>query len=395
MSVLQVLVFAFTLWMGLYALSRADDRRGLAYAGLGLLIYAVVLGLVLVAATHDEPLTWQPYLVLASVPCWIMALLHLHRLARDLSRFQRISFFAYIAAVFFLLTIALLLIPQTLFKSADLLVAMSCDIVIMGYVLARMHIRADGEALLPDALRSLVLAAGGGMLFGGQTALIIALQPATPSAQYMLLTVLASVMVIAVFYRPLLRGIERLIHVPDPGLQTTRTALQQTVDELAHADTSIDPLSLSRAEFERITRRALSMMNHPHRLIASPLMQFPLLDQYLQPSGAKAGLLDRAQGLRTMLSDSIQKLKPDADSTPTPTEEWRHYNALYLPYVLGIKPFTLQPLPDDIDAETRHIAEWIRAQVPERTFHNWQNAAAKLIARDLWEQLQHYHSDKS
>ncbi|NDJ55255.1 MAG: hypothetical protein GYB68_19460, partial [Chloroflexi bacterium] len=46
----------------------------------------------------------------------------------------------------------------------------------------------------------------------------------------------------------------------------------------------------------------------------------------------------------------------------------------------------------ELDDDTRHVIEWFRAQVPERTLYNWQNAAAKLVAQDLREQMQAHRS---
>jgi len=39
----------------------------------------------------------------------------------------------------------------------------------------------------------------------------------------------------------------------------------------------------------------------------------------------------------------------------------------------------------DLQAHEKDALSWFQAFVPERTLHNWQNTAAKLIANDLWE----------
>ena len=65
------------------------------------------------------------------------------------------------------------------------------------------------------------------------------------------------------------------------------------------------------------------------------------------------------------------------------SDEWRHYNALYFPYVAGLKPYSSRATHDHLDADARAALDWFRTAVPERTLHNWQNAAAKLIAQDL------------
>ena len=93
--------------------------------------------------------------------------------------------------------------------------------------------------------------------------------------------------------------------------------------------------------------------------------------------------LDRAHSLKSLLTQSIQKLKPQSDSKFGTTDEWRYYNALYFPYVLGLKPYTRRADSDSLSEETRAALDWFQTSVPERTLHNWQNTAARLIAEDL------------
>jgi hypothetical protein len=93
--------------------------------------------------------------------------------------------------------------------------------------------------------------------------------------------------------------------------------------------------------------------------------------------------LDRAQGLKALLVQNIQKLKPQSDMKFGMTDEWRYYNALQFPYVLGLKPYTRRADYDSLDETSRAALDWFQTSVPERTLHNWQNAAAKLIAEDL------------
>ena len=42
---------------------------------------------------------------------------------------------------------------------------------------------------------------------------------------------------------------------------------------------------------------------------------------------------------------------------------------------------------DEFDDDTRAVVEWFRGQVPERTLHNWQNTATRLVAQDLREMM--------
>jgi hypothetical protein len=65
------------------------------------------------------------------------------------------------------------------------------------------------------------------------------------------------------------------------------------------------------------------------------------------------------------------------------TDEWRYYNALHFPYVVGLKPYTRRADYDSLDETSRAALDWFQTSVPERTLHNWQNAAAKLIAEEI------------
>ncbi len=38
---------------------------------------------------------------------------------------------------------------------------------------------------------------------------------------------------------------------------------------------------------------------------------------------------------------------------------------------------------DSLDDVSRAALDWFQTSVPERTSHNWQNSAAKLIAEDI------------
>jgi hypothetical protein len=65
------------------------------------------------------------------------------------------------------------------------------------------------------------------------------------------------------------------------------------------------------------------------------------------------------------------------------THKWRYYNALYFPYVTGLKPYSQRTQHIPSDPVSCKALEWFRTQVPERTLYNWQNAATKLIVQDL------------
>ncbi len=105
------------------------------------------------------------------------------------------------------------------------------------------------------------------------------------------------------------------------------------------------------------------------------------------PRGDGDDALERAAELKALLAESIARLKPRRGPSGCgdfgASDEWRYYNALYFPYVVGLKPYSRRAGPDRLDPAARQVLEWFRANVPERTLRNWQNAAAKLVARDL------------
>ena len=99
-----------------------------------------------------------------------------------------------------------------------------------------------------------------------------------------------------------------------------------------------------------------------------------------------AALLERAAELKAILAESIARLKPRERSDFGTTDAWRYYNALYFPYVVGLKPYSRRPGTNHLDPVARQALDWFAAMVPERTLHNWQNAAAKLVAQDVRRQ---------
>jgi hypothetical protein len=161
--------------------------------------------------------------------------------------------------------------------------------------------------------------------------------------------------------------------------------LRAAASALPRLDDALELKSLEDAEFNRLTRRAISHMGDLSRLAASPLTRLPLVSTRLAARGAGGDTLDRAAELKALLAESILRLKPRDKGDFGTSDEWRHYNALYFPYVVGLKPYSLRVEQNGFDPTAREALAWFRASVPERTLHNWQNAAAKLVAKDLRE----------
>ena len=115
-------------------------------------------------------------------------------------------------------------------------------------------------------------------------------------------------------------------------------------------------------------------------------VRLSLIEARLGRQAATDSTLERAAELKALLAESIERLKPRDQGDFGTADEWRHFNALYYPYVAGLKPYSRRASYDDLDPPLRDALDWFQSQVPERTLHNWQNAAAELVAQDVREQ---------
>jgi hypothetical protein len=109
-----------------------------------------------------------------------------------------------------------------------------------------------------------------------------------------------------------------------------------------------------------------------------------LIEKRLKERNAIDNTLERAAELKVLLAESIARLKPAGPKGFDSSDEWRYYNALYFPYVSGMKPYS-RAQGRDLSPDEQEALDWLQAYVPERTLYNWQNTGAKLVANDLWE----------
>ena len=266
------------------------------------------------------------------------------------------------------------------------LLLVGVDIVALGLALARFDALEQGETLLPDMLRSFDAAALAALLFGGQVALAMALGggPTAPLLALLLGTVAAAV-ASTTFAGRLGALLDRFAFERRPGLSDARAELRAAAEALARLDPAFDPAAVDEAEFARLTRRALSHFGDLPRLAASPLTRLPAVDHRLAARGAPDDALERAVELKALLAESVARLRPRTGERFGTAAEWRHYNALHFPYVVGLKPYGRRAAVPPTDPAARAALDWFRDTVPERTLHNWQTAAARLVARDLRE----------
>lgn len=294
-----------------------------------------------------------------------------------------------IATLFFALSVALALFPLGLLPLAWLLPLAGIDLVLLGIAIAALDTFDQGEALLPDFIRSLDYSMLTALLFAlPVTAVIVFETGATFAMRALLLMVMTLAIVIQVFGNRLQTLIDRYVLARFPRLQAARAELRAAETALPRVKMDVRFDTMDDVEFARLTRRAISSLTDLPKLAASPLTYLPLVTARLAEHGEIDNTLTRAAELKRILVESIERLRPDTSSGYRTTDEWRHFNALYFPYVLGLKPFSRAFEDDNLSDDERSVLEWFRANVPERTLHNWQTAAAKLVAQDLRERQQ-------
>lgn len=293
---------------------------------------------------------------------------------------------AVVATLFFALGNAILIIPLGLLPSWLALASTGFDVLLLGVAVAVWDAFDEGQALRADMLRSFAGSMVVAVLFGGQALIGLAVTRNEPGAQTVLGVLLFSSLAIAnavqVLADPLAGMLDRLAFSRSPTLRADRAALRHTGAGLPLR--SVDPLDdVDDETFTRLTRRALGHYADLTKLVASPLTALPVIDERLAARGAPDHPLERANELKAVLADAIGRLKPrDAGDFGT-TEQWRHYNSLYFPYVVGVRAYAQNATASGLDPVARQAWQWLVTEVPQRSLHNWQNAAARLIAADL------------
>ncbi|OBH08225.1 MULTISPECIES: hypothetical protein [unclassified Mycobacterium] len=293
------------------------------------------------------------------------------------------------ATLFFALANAILIIPLGLVPSWLALASTGFDVLALGVAVALWDAFDEGQALRADMLRSFAGCSAVATLFGGQALIGLALTRHQPATQLVLTALLFTTLTIAITVQvladPLAGLLDRLAFSKSPALRADRAALRHTGAALPLR--SPDPLGDLRDvdddTFARLTRRALGHYADLTKLVASPLTALPVIDDRLAARGAPDHPLERANELKAVLADGIARLKPRNAGDFGTTEEWRYYNSLYFPYVVGVRAYAQNATAAGLDPTARQAWQWLVTEVPQRSLHNWQNAAARLIAADL------------
>lgn len=291
-----------------------------------------------------------------------------------------------VATLFFALSNAILVIPLGLVPSWLALAATGFDVLLLGVAVALWDAFDEGQALRAAMLRSFIGAFLAVALLDGQLLIGTVVYRADADGTAVLTTTALATMAVAiaatVFAAPLAGLLDRVAFSGSPRLRAERATLRTT--EAALPLCSPSPLDdLDDDTFARLTRRALGHYGDLAKLVASPLTQLPEIDERLAARGAPDQPLERAAELRALLAERIDRLKPRDDGDFGTTEQWRYYNALYFPYVAGVRAYAQNATAAGLDPVARQAWQWFVTDVPQRSFHNWQNAAARLIAADL------------
>jgi hypothetical protein len=279
---------------------------------------------------------------------------------------------------------ALYLLPFNGLSSNWLLLLLGIDLLLPGCIAAILDASEQGEALLPDMFRSFDFSFGTVLLFSGQVAIVIILATGVTLPMLILLFAnIATSIALQTFSHRFGVLVEKLAFARFPQLRRASTELRTAATILPRVNQELDLRKLDEVEFTRYTRRALSHYGDLTHLATNPLTSLPLIEACLAKRGTKGDAIGRAMELKSLLTESILRLKPRNGDEFGTSAEWRYYNALYFPYIVGLKPYSRRTQHSHLDPVAKQALEWFRTQVPERTLHNWQTAATKLVAQDL------------
>lgn len=391
MFISLVLGYAFLLWFGMYLLQRDLRNRSMAAAGAGLLVYAFGLGAAVLTPLAGTELAGAVLLAIQTTAACLPFLGSAMLLwkSRDDSHGRPYQTLRKPVGLFIGYTCCLLglaLIPSFSAWSMLLRLAGGVLLALLAGWVAVKEIKAQGESWLPDFFRSLDYTVFFTLLFSGQVALVIFWQAGLQfTTLILLLASLAVSIAVQVCLSSLRALLDRIAFVSFPGLREERSRLRLVEQIQTRIDEEAASEEIQEEDLFRYTRRALSHFGDLQRLATSPLTQMEWISRRIRERGGTDEVLERANELKSALLECIVQLKPRSDEAFGTSDEWKYYNALYFPYVIGVKPYSLRYTEEHLDAASREALAWLRTYVPERTLYNWQNAAAKLVALSLKE----------
>lgn len=395
----HVLLFGLLWWLGSYLIVR-DFRRGLLWlAGFTLLALAGTIALDLLnrwaftIRLAQQMIRAAQFFILVSAFSGVAASVALTpgyaAWQRRLQTHPVPLALTWLGITGFSLGSIWLLITGRATPNMAVLSLMAVSLLLWGTAVAIITAAEQGEAWLPHYLRSFDYAFFTALLFGGQVGLIMIMMggPTFPLL-LLLLGMVATAVLVQVLADPVQSVLDQVAFWGHPLIRQRRSDLRAESGAVQLLDHALDLGHMDETEFTGHTRRALSHMGDLPKLAANPLTRLPLVEARLGVNGRADSSLERAGELKLILMESIERLKPVHDGDFGTTDAWRFYNALYFPYVKGLRPYSRRPAANgraDDDPTLQDARHWFQTQVPERTLHNWQNAAARLVARDLRE----------
>jgi hypothetical protein len=264
------------------------------------------------------------------------------------------------------------------------LLVISAVLFLLGLAVATLSALDQREMFLPDILRSLDGSLAVGILFGGQVlATILLVTGPSVAMRLLLLGTIAAAIAVVAFGDALQSLVDTVAFPLLTRVRKERAELRAAAAALPRANPAFDVQSLDEDELARLTRRALSHFGDLAHLASCPLIYVPLVDERLAARRATDNPIERAIELKEILAESIARLKPRGQGDFGTSDEWRYYNALYFPYVVGLKLYRQRTGTTTKDPTLREALTWFRDSVPERTLYNWQTTGARLVASDL------------
>src|SRR5215207_6416614 len=416
--VANLFFFGFTVWLGAYLLARNSRKSTVRWTGWGLIFFALAFateiiwgqtptsilllpGLCWIGATLNlfpEETPWRGLAIriwaLTILPLFILSLLNpwfsliivaallvcvlLIGVFSSRSEFQRTFAVLTVIGLFFALSTGLLILPLNWFPRRWMIPALGLDLFLLGVVITIWDALEEGESIRSHLMRSWVSS----FYYAGALAALVFIAVAidrelTPGKLTALVLVIAFGILAQTFSNPIQAVLDGLTMSHESAVNNERDILRQTADALPRLSL-VDPSNVDETEFVRLTRRAIANLGDLPKLSTSPLNHLPA-----SVTKNISNPFNRSATMKGLLTESIKRLKPVGEAEFGTTDEWRYYNALYFPYVVGLKPYARRTDQEFLDKSSRQALTWFQTSVPERTLHNWQNTAAKLVASDL------------
>lgn len=383
------------LWSGVAVLLLPEDyppreiiRRGWAFFALPVAVLMVLVGASTGAldGSAGDINTFRLVVSGGVLALLLMSVIVLLK-AFPLSMRRDAMGIALLATLFFCLGVGLWLFPLGWIPRHLMLLGIGIDLLFLGGVIAVFDAFDEGEALRQHMVHSFDAALLAASILSVQVVIVMALDTgATFAMMLLLLLMIATGILWQTMAGRIQFVVDRVVFGGGSRVGVSRQQLRSAGEALSRMDETVQADMLDEQEFTRLTRRALSHFNDLPRLASSPLTRLPLIDARLSVQAISGDTLERAAELRALLMESIERLKPRGEGAFGTSDAWRFYNALYFPYVQGVKPYSRRFINEEHDDATREALAWFRSAVPERTLYNWQTAAAALIAQDIREQ---------